>query len=222
MNANNLYINLFKKILFTYNDDIMSGKSVVGSIIGSTIISVLIIGALLFFIGPMLLPGLTEQDDELAERDLVLQYKYDEWNTAAYIWDHDDSSYMKMEDTEINITIEQDSRIYATFSAMALLSLDDSFAGRSSYNISLVVEDVVNRTIMVIFFDSAPATSYYRETSVNLFINLVTDSLPAGTYTVAIYWKSTYNAIGTNSLSVAHAPKYNYTRTMFIQELKSI
>ncbi len=222
MNANNLYINLFKKILFTYNDDIMSGKSVVGSIIGSTIISVLIIGALLFFIGPMLLPGLTEQDDELAERDLILQYKYDEWNTAAYIWDHDDSSYMKMEDTEINITIEQDSRIYATFSAMALLSLDDSFTVRNSYNISLVVEDVVNRTIMVIFFDSAPATSYYRETSVNLFINLVTDSLPAGTYTVAIYWKSTYNAIGTNSLSVAHAPKYNYTRTMFIQELKSI
>ena len=222
MNANNLYINLFKKILFTYNDDIMSGKSVVGSIIGSTIISVLIIGALLFFIGPMLLPGLTEQDDELAERDLVLQYKYDEWNTEAYIWDHDDSSYMKMEDTEINITIEQDSRIYATFSAMALLSLDDSFTVRNSYNISLVVEDVVNRTIMVIYFDGAPATSYYRETSVNLFINLVTDSLPAGTYTVAIYWKSTYNAIGTNSLSVAHAPKYNYTRTMFIQELKSI
>ena len=207
----------------------MSGKSVFGSIIGSTIISVLIIGVLLYFIGPILLPGLTEQDadlqnkyDELAERDLVLQYKYDEWNTAAYIWDHDDSSYMKMEDTEINITIEQDSRIYATFSAMALLSLDDSFAGRSSYNISLVVEDVVNRTIMVIYFDGAPATSYYRETSVNLYINLITESLPAGTYTVAIYWKSTYNAIGTNSLSVAHAPKYNYTRTMFVQELKSI
>ncbi len=207
----------------------MSGKSVFGSIIGSTIISVLIIGVLLYFIGPILLPGLTEQDadlqnkyDELAERDLVLQYKYDEWNTAAYIWDHDDSSYMKMEDTEINITIEQDSRIYATFSAMALLSLDDSFAGRSSYNISLVVEDVVNRTIMVIYFDGAPATSYYRETSVNLYINLVTESLPAGAYTVAIYWVSTYNAIGTNSLSVAHAPKYNYTRTMFVQELKSI
>ena len=214
----------------------MSGKSVFGSIIGSTIISVLIMGVLLFFIGPMLLPGLTEQDadlqnkyedlqimyDELAEKDLVLQYKYDEWNTAAYIWDHDDSSYMKMEDTEINITIEPDSRIYATFSAMALLSLDDSFAVRSSYNISLVVEDVVNRTIMVIFYDGAPATSYYRETSVNIYINLVTEILPAGTYTVAIYWKSTFNAIGTNSLSVAHAPKYNYTRTMFIQEFKSI
>ena len=221
----------------------MSGKAVVGSIIGGVLCSVLIMGGLLYFIGPILLPGLTEQDTdlqnkyddlldqyndllnttlELDEQDLILQYKYDEWNTAAYIWDHDDSSYMKMEDTEINITIEQDSRIYATFSAMALLALDNSFTLRSSYNISLVVEDVVNRTIMVIYFDSAPATSYFRETSVNLYINLITESLPAGTYTIAIYWKSTYNAIGTNSLSVAHAPKYNYTRTMFVQELKSI
>jgi hypothetical protein len=153
------------------------------------------------------------------DRDVVVQYKYGEWNTPSYIFDND-LTFQKMNDTEISITIDLDSRLYVEFSAIALLALGTTFTVRSSYNISLVVAGVTNRTIMVLYFDDEPAGGFFRELTYNLNINLLTDPLPAGTYTIEVYWKSTFDATGaSNSLSVAHAPTYNYTRTLFAQEL---
>ena len=155
------------------------------------------------------------------EDDIVLQYQYDEWNTPAYIYD-DDLSYQKMNDTEITITINLDSRLYVEFSAIALLALSDTFIVRSSYDVSLVVTGVTNRTIMVLYYYGGPSIGQYRELTYNLHINLLTQPLPNGTYTIEVFWKSTFDTTGTNSLSVAHAPTYNYTRTLFVQELKLI
>ena len=122
----------------------------------------------------------------------------------------------------LNFTISEGSRISATFSAMALMSLDSTFTVRSSYNISLVIEGVVNRTLMIIFFDNSPGTGFYRELSYNLYMNLVSAPLSAGKYTISVYWMSEIDAAGTNSLSVAHNPPvYNYTRTLYLQELKA-
>ena len=192
----------------------MSGKGVVGSILGSVILSIVIMSGLLYFMAPIFLPISSEQD-------LVLQYKYDEWNSAAYIFD-DDLSYQKMEDTEITIDINQDSRLFVEFSAIALLALDNSFSVRTSYDVSLVVTGVTNRTFMVLYFDNEPSGGNFRELTYNMHINLLTQSLPIGTYTIEVYWRSTWDATGTNPLSVAHAPTYNYTRTLFVQELKTI
>lgn len=51
---------------------------------------------------------------------------------------------------------------------------------------------------------------------------LVSAPLSAGKYTVSVYWKSEIDAAGTNSLSVAHNPPvYNYTCTLYLQELKA-
>ena len=193
----------------------MSGKGVVGSVIGSVILSVVITSALIYFMAPVFLPTSTE-------RDVVLQYQYGEWNSPAYIYD-DDLVYEKMNDTEITITIEQDSRLFVEFSAIALLALDSTFTVRSSYNVSLIVAGVTNRTMMVLYYYGGPAIGQYRELTYNLHMNLVTQPLPTGTYTIEVFWKSTFNATGNaNSLSVAHAPTYNYTRTLFVQELKLI
>ena len=52
--------------------------------------------------------------------------------------------------------------------------------------------------------------------------NYVILNIAPGTYTIEVFWKSTFDTTGTNSLSVAHAPTYNYTRTLFVQELKLI
>ncbi|MHA2037498.1 MAG: hypothetical protein ACW98X_13770 [Promethearchaeota archaeon] len=190
----------------------MSGKGVLGSIIGSVVCSVLIMSTLVYFMAPVLFPV-------PPDRDVVVQYKYGEWNTPSYIFDND-LTFQKMNDTEISITIDLDSRLYVEFSAIALLALGTTFTVRSSYNISLVVAGVTNRTIMVLYFDDEPAGGFFRELTYNLNINLLTDPLPAGTYTIEVYWKSTFDATGaSNSLSVAHAPTYNYTRTLFAQEL---
>lgn len=127
-----------------------------------------------------------------------------------------------MQDTEINITINQDSRLYCEFSAIALLSLSTTFTVRASFNVSLRVTGVTNRTFIVFYYDDELAGGNVRELTYNLHVNLLTQPLPTGTYTIEVYWISTWNAVGLNSLSVAHAPTYNNTRTLFVQELKAI
>jgi len=190
----------------------MSGKSVVGSIIAS----VIIMSAITFLALPFIFPG-------VSEKNIVLQSKFGEWNSPAYIWDYD-IAYEKMEDTEMNITIRENSRLAITFSAIAVMSLGPTFNGRSSYNISLVVEDIDNRTYPVAFFDESGATGGYRQISYNLHMDFVTQPLSAGTYTIEMYWMSDFDAPGdSNSLSVAHDSfnPYNYTRSLWVQELST-
>jgi len=190
----------------------MSGKGVLVSIIGGVICSVIIMSGLVYFMAPTLFPV-------PPDRDIVLQYKYGEWNTPSYIFDNELTD-QKMNDTELSITIDLDSRLYVEFSVIAILSLGPTFTVRSSYNVSLVVTGVTNRTVMVLYFDDEPAGGYYRELTYNLHVNLVTQPLPAGTYTIEVFWKSTFDATGNvNSLSVSHTPTFINTRTLFVQEL---
>jgi hypothetical protein len=97
--------------------------------------------------------------------------------------------------------------LFVEFSAIALLTLDSTFTVRSSYTVSLVVNGVTNRTFMVLYYDAEPSGGYVRQLTYNLYINLLTQPLPSGTYTIEVFWKSTWDATGiANSLSVAHAP----------------
>lgn len=191
----------------------MSSKSVIGGMIGSILITLGLVWGLAF-VG--FLPGVDTKNS-------VLQTKYGEWNSPAYILDNQ-LTYVKMPDTELTLTINTNSKLLVTFSAMAIMTLDAAFTGRIGYNISLVVENVGNRTIQANYYDGAPATSYIRQISLNLFINYMTRNLAAGTYTVDLYWNSGYDAPGTqNSLSVAHlgATPFNFTRTLIVQELRA-
>lgn len=192
---------------------IISGKSVFGAIIGSVIISAALMGGFIYFILPMIFPS-------VEERNLVIQTKYGEWDTESYIYD-DELTWTKMDDTELDITVQENSQIYATFSTMALLWLEPTFTSKCSILISLVVEGLMNQTFLVLYYDGNPSYPYYRELTYNLHINLVTPILSAGTYTISVYWKSTFDGPGDNGLSVAHSPNYNYTRTIFLEELIS-
>jgi len=179
----------------------MSAKSVIGSIVGGVICSVLVMAGLLYFIGPILLPGLTEQDSDLqnkyndlldqynnlTEQDLVLQYKYQEWNSTAIIT-HDDLVYEKMNETELSITIQENSRLMITYSSMAKLWLSYFFTGSVAYSISLVVEGVGNRTFSIIHFDIAPSPgAWFRDLTYNLNTDYLTGPLSAGTYDITMY-----------------------------------
>lgn len=192
----------------------MSSKSVIGSMIGSILITLGIVWSLGFF---GVIPGVDT-------KNTVIQTKYGEWNSPAFIYD-DDLSYVKMTDTELTITTSGNTRLLAIFSAMSIMTLDSIFRYRVGYNVSLVVGDIGNRTIQVDYYDGQPATNYIRQLSMELYINFLTPILPAGSYNIGIYWKSGFNATGTqNSLSVAHtggATDYNFTRTLVIQELRA-
>lgn len=192
----------------------MSGKSVIGSMAGSILITLGIIWGLAF-VG--FFPGVDT-------KNVVIQTKYGEWNSPAYIFDNQ-LSYVKMEDTELTITASANSRLLVSFSAMSVMTLDAAFTYRVGYNITLVLGGVGNRTIQADFYDGAGVGyGYIRQISMNLYINYLTPPLPAGTYKAEIYWKSGFDATGTqNSLSVAHiggGTPYNFTRTLLIQELR--
>ena len=84
---------------------------------------------------------------------------------------------------------------------------------------SVVVEGVGNKTFFISYYDSSGATGAYRQLTYNLYVNYVTNPLPAGTYNVAVYWQSRSDANGNNYLSLAHSA-YNYSRSLWIQELR--
>ncbi len=90
----------------------MSGKSVVGSIIAS----VIIMSALTYFALPFLFPvlraeNLAYQEDLVSEEGILLQSKYGEWNSEAVLYDSNISSYEKIPDTELQITIQVNSSL---------------------------------------------------------------------------------------------------------------
>ncbi|KKL51424.1 hypothetical protein LCGC14_2295620 [marine sediment metagenome] len=193
----------------------MSVKSALGSIIVGVICSVLIMSGMLYFIGPILLPGLTEKDTSL-----LLQYKYQEWDSHSYITE-EDLVDQKMNETELSITIQENSRLATTFSSVAELWLSYFFTGYVAYSISLVVEGVGNRTISVTHFDMRTTGGWQQEMTHNLNIDYLTGPLSAGTYNITMYWKSIYNSTDYTHLSVAHSNYFN-TRSLWVQELKSL
>ncbi|MFX1569082.1 MAG: hypothetical protein ACFFCV_12025 [Promethearchaeota archaeon] len=197
----------------------MSAKSVIIGIIVSIICSVLITAGLLYLIGPVLLPELNKVSI-LEENDLVLQYKYQEWDTDAWVTDYN-VAYQKMNDTELSITIQENSHLYVSFSSVSYLWLSYSFANYSAYSISLVVEGVGNRSFSIVHYDPRPTVGLImQEYTYNLNIEYLTGPLSAGTYNIAMYWMSLYDSTEYTYLSVAD-PGYDNTRSLWVMELKS-
>ncbi len=106
------------------------------------------------------------------------------------------------------------------FSGMGLIYLDSSFSGAIAYKIALVVEGVDNRTLMVNYYDGNP-TSGYHWLTYNLYMNFMTNPLPAGTYSISMFWTSCQNPSGDNHLILANSYN-NYTRTLLVQEIKTL
>ncbi len=192
----------------------MSGKIFLASVITS----ILILAPVTYFVLPVLYPSM-KQDP--GDQGILLQSKFVTFNTPAYIFDDETAGYILMPDTQTTITTEGNSSLVVLFTAVALVALSPTFTTRSSYNISLVIEGIGNVTTMVIYFDGSPATGTFRELSLDLTINLATGELPASTYNVSLQWFSTFDATGTNSLSVNHDPTFDYERTLWIQEIST-
>ena len=156
----------------------------------------------------------------------VIQQVSQSWQNESYIYDNQ-LSWSLMYLTQLNFTTYGNSRIVAQFSAPYLLSVDATFTGKQYYVVSLIIQDsgntiVGNTTYPIIYFDSAPATGYYRELNYYPTLTVMTDFIAAGTYNCSVQWRSTYDAPGTNDLSVSHtggSGPYHFDRWMIIEEI---
>lgn len=184
----------------------MSGKEFIGGVAVSAAILVLFA----FFALPLIFPAVKQEN-------IVRQSIYEEFDTNAFIFDSS-LTYSEMPDTTLDISIQKNSKISITFSAVGILHLDDTFNIKAQFLIALQVEGVGNRTFVVSYFDNGGAVGHMREFLHTLHYVYVTEPLPAGTYSIQVYWKSGTDAAGSNQLNL-HGGLFDYTRALWVLEI---
>jgi hypothetical protein len=192
--------------------------------LGSVLLAVIISSAIGIFAFPMLYPiiyGDVSPIPGYTDEGIVLQSLYREFSTTAQILDDDNDSYIPVPDTELNITVQANSRITAVFSSLYILGISDSLAPskRVGFNISLGVEGIGNKITRISYFETS-SYSAIREFSSTFYLNYVSTPLPAGTYTVSLSWISIEEYPSFNYL-LFNTPNANFTRSLWIQEYKT-
>jgi hypothetical protein len=156
------------------------------------------------------------QDLDGLPRGIILQSIYNETYSIFQIMDYQ-ITLRTVTDSAINITISENSRIYVEFNTPYILGLDASLNHRLSFEISILIEDVANRTSRISYYRTTSAASII-ELSGQLTLNLQTKPLPANTYSVGVFVKCLNDVPGANYL-LFNTPPFNYTRSILVQEL---
>ena len=181
------------------------------TIMGSVFITLILVGAGGYFGLPLLFPNLNEN---LTDNGIILQTKYYESYTPANIfWNVVD--YENIPDTELNITTSGNSKLIVAFEGALMLRLGSTFIGETKYNITLDISGVGNRTTCIYSgINAAQGTDW--EIPCNTHISFETGILPAGTYTISVYWSSAIAPTsGWSQLFVLD----EYPRSIYVQEI---
>lgn len=195
------------------------GGAIAGAIIGSILLSVVVTGAGAYFLLPRLFPGMNG--------DPYIPYtpafEYEEFDSTAQLND-DDLVWTMVADTEIFITVQNDSRLTCTFSGTVLVGLWSGLGtGEVKYELALGVED--NATFGTdywkfaqIQYQDGDGVSNNRELSFPCAIELVTVPLEGAVYRVSLWWRSLQDATGSNYL-LFHTPSFDYNRSLSALEV---
>lgn len=184
------------------------------AIIGSVLITLILVAAGGYFALPLVFPSITAEDED---ENVLLQSKLIEINDDAFMNDTI-KEFELMNGTETSITIENNSRIAASFSGTFMLNLVPVFDGSVWFEISLVIEGVSNSTSPIVYFRETSSTDIEVFTSL-VNINLMSTELNNGTYNIAVYWRSVVDPDGINSLSTVGSSGFICPRTLWVQEL---
>lgn len=196
-----------------------SGGGSAGTILGAVVLSIVIIGGITYFGLPYFLPYLNVPEEPIADKNTVYQTLYQEFDSEEFIYDHQ-TNYTAMNNTNMNITIKTGSRIAVVFNCPTILTMSTTFnGGYVMFHVALVIEGVGNRTNFVAFTDYGPATGFLRQVTEDLYINYMTDDLPAGTYNISVQWRSYVNMDGLNYLK-NYSDLVNVSRSLMVQEIK--
>lgn len=186
----------------------------VGAVIISVLLSAMVTGAGMYFGLPYIFPNVQ------GDQEIVLQEKYLELDSMAYNYDYYLTwTYHLINQTSLEITTQGNSKIAARFSATAFLTLSDDFYNHTIFDILLSVNGVKDQRVTVWYF-RATTESYYTQITQHVYTELVTDTLPAGTYNINVYWRSRWDPAGLTQLSMGHSNVANFTRILVAQELR--
>lgn len=174
------------------------GVSLFTTLITSLIISVVVSAGLLYVAIPIVYPSNVDSNSLN-----FLQMKRIEEQTEERLTDND-LVFMKLLDTEMIFAIKDQSSILAQF--VGDFQSTVYFIGYWAFEIALVIKNVGNCTSFV--EHTGTSDSINQHDSHNIVINYLTQSLPAGNYTVGVYWRSVFY----------HASQNAYLETYYLDQ----
>lgn len=187
------------------------------TIIASVFITIIIISPVVYFVLPLLYPGMKEGG---SEEGVLLQSVIGTFSSQAVLFDENLTSTL-IPDTELTITTQGNSYLAITFNSFAMILLDILFTGEVEFYINLVITGVGNRSTIVYIYDPSPGIGDFRFYSQDVVILFSTETLAAGTYEVGVYWYSGNDEVGDNGLWFNVDAYLDYPRTLWVQELAS-
>ena len=198
------------------------------TIIASVLIS-LIVGAGFAFVSlPIVYPSLKTSSTNTNNNNTisptgVVKTILKSWQDESAIFDNQ-LTWSLMNQTQVNFTTSGNSSILAQFSAPYLVYLSATFTGVVRYQVSLVIAGHGNTTTQIEYFNNGAATGSENEQSFFPTLTFMTGNLPAGTYNCSVWWRSIYDAPGSNQIIVSshnNAVTYHFDRWMLLQEIAS-
>jgi len=198
----------------------------IGIIFASVFITLILSGTGIYFGFPLIYPDIVTQDDlddyvlkdEMLNNEVVVQSKYQEINSTDLLWDYDLTPSV-MQDTEMNITTQGNTKLSVSFDAQLELLLANNFEYTAYYNITLQIEGVKQETVKIAEYRGEPIVGEVH-IFIYLQISFETGILPAGTYDISVIWYSKANTATLSQLNVGNALYDNVIRTLSAQEIK--
>ena len=181
------------------------------AIVASVLIAVILTMGLVYVANPYLFP-----------QKGVVQTKSISQTGPAYIFSSQNTAYSVINNSKLAITTRGGSFLDVQFTAQGLITLDPTFAGIADWYVAVLVENSSghvfgNDTILPAYYNVV-AVGNIVQIPVAIAIQLITGTLPAGTYNVTAQWKSaTYSALFTY-LDLADATLHN-PRVLVAQEI---
>ncbi len=185
-------------------------------IIGNSLLFIVLLGGFSIFALPLMYPSLKETKDEDQH---IIQTIYKEFDSEALITDAE-TTWSMVDDTELEISINEDSEILVSFTGVGGFGMEDTFTGFMEVLISVVVEDAGNRTIRIRHHEPDGLLSY-KNVYFPFTIEYMTKELSEGTYNVQVYWRFLSNPTGTNQFffKTSGMTQYYHKRSLLVQEL---
>jgi len=185
----------------------------------SVLISMILTSGGAFLILPIMFPGINGELQDLLQNDpRILQTQYLQIEPdSAEIYDFT-TSWTKIADDSINISIRNNSQIlveYSTHYILGVSNLDP--LDRVGFEIQIRIVDVASETQRIGHFNSDGYTNLI-EFEATLNMNLLTSTLPEGEYSIVMYWRSEQSNVGSQYLILSNN-NVQYNRTLYVHEV---
>ncbi len=211
-----------------------NNSNAVGTILASVFITLILSGTGMYFGLPMVYPNVVNDDsdnvtqddlddyvlkNETLNNEVVVQSKYKDINSTDAIFD-DELTPIMMDDTEMNITTQGNTKLSVSFNAQLELTLVDTFESDAFYNITLQIEGVKQEKFSIIEYHMNPIIDGEMRRSIYVQISFETGILQAGTYDISVLWSSELDTPRLSRLSSGIYSTDNFVRTLSALEIR--